>query len=124
PVFLFRAGSLADALAVPASTTTPPEAELVRRYLMLLRDLANHAPSAPAILLGIEPGDTHRARKLSDDELEALQRNFGLAFEPRIEPSHDLRSTKADGWDQERFLLALLRDLDRQRVKSQRNNPK
>ena len=124
PVFLFRPSRLADALASPAAATLPPDGEMVRRFLMLLRDLALHAISSPSVILAIDPADTDKARKLTDDEIEALQRSTGLTFESRIEPSQEFRSSTADGWDQERFLIALLRDLDAQLVKTQRLVPK
>ena len=124
PVFLFRPSRLADALACPAAATLPPDGEMVRRFLMLLRDLALHAISSPSVILAIDPADTDKARKLTDDEIEALQRSPGLTFEPRIEPSQRYRSSTADGWDQEKFLTALLRDLDAQLVKAQRLVPK
>ena len=124
PVFLFRPSRLADALASPAAATLPPDGEMVRRFLMLLRDLALHAISSPSVILAIDPADTDKARKLTDDEIEALQRSTGLTFEPRIEPSQEFRSSTADGWDQERFLIALLRDLDAQLAKAQRLAPK
>jgi|GEM_PF-3160863 hypothetical protein len=124
PVFLFRPSRLADALACPAAATLPPDGEMVRRFLMLLRDLALHAISSPSVILAIDPADTDKARKLTDDEIEALQRSTGLTFESRIEPSQEFRSSTADGWDQEKFLTALLRDLDAQLVKTQRLVPK
>ena len=124
PVFLFRPSRLADALACPAAATLPPDGEMVRRFLMLLRDLALHAISSPSVILAIDPADTDKARKLTDDEIEALQRSPGLTFESRIEPSQEFRSSTADGWDQEKFLTALLRDLDAQLVKTQRLVPK
>jgi hypothetical protein len=124
PVFLFRPSRLADALACPAAATPPPDGEMVRRFLMLLRDLALHAISSPSVILAIDPADTDKARKLTDDEIEALQRSTGLTFESRIEPSLEFRSSTADGWDQEKFLTALLRDLDAQLVKTQRLVPK
>ncbi|HXL87003.1 MAG TPA: hypothetical protein VN927_07315 [Gemmatimonadaceae bacterium] len=124
PVFLFRPSRLADALASPAAATLPPDGEMVRRFLMLLRDLALHAISSPSVILAIDPADTDKARKLTDDEIEALQRSPGLTFESRIEPSQEFRSSTADGWDQEKFLTALLRDLDAQLVKTQRLVPK
>lgn len=124
PVFLFRPSRLADALASPAATTLPPDGEMVRRFLMLLRDLALHAISSPSVILAIDPADTDKARKLTDDEIEALQRSPGLTFESRIEPSQEYRSNTADGWDQEKFLIALLRDLDAQLAKAQRLAPK
>jgi hypothetical protein len=97
---------------------------MVRRFLMLLRDLALHAISSPSVILAIDPADTDKARKLTDDEIEALQRSPGLTFESRIEPSHEFRSSTADGWDQEKFLIALLRDLDAQLAKAHRLAPK
>ena len=124
PVFLFRPSRLADALASPAAATLPPDGEMVRRFLMLLRDLALHAISSPSVILAIDPADTDKARKLTDDEIEALQRSPGLTFESRIEPSQEFRSSTADGWDQEKFLIALLRDLDAQLAKAQRLAPK
>jgi hypothetical protein len=124
PVFLFRPSRLADALACPAAATLPPDGEMVRRFLMLLRDLALHAISSPSVILAIDPADTDKARKLTDDEIEALQRSTGLTFESRIEPSQEFRSSTADGWDQEKFLTALLRDLDAQLVKTKRLVPK
>ena len=124
PVFLFRPSRLADALACPAAATLPPDGEMVRRFLMLLRDLALHAISSPSVILAIDPADTDKARKLTDDEIEALQRSTGLTFESRIEPSQEFRSSTADGWDQEKFLIALLRDLDAQLAKAQRLAPK
>lgn len=124
PVFLFRPSRLADALACPAAATLPPDGEMVRRFLMLLRDLALHAISSPSVILAIDPADTDKARKLTDDEIEALQRSPGLTFESRIEPSQEFRSSTADGWDQEKFLIALLRDLDAQLAKAQRLAPK
>ena len=124
PVFLFRPSRLADALACPAAATLPPDGEMVRRFLMLLRDLALHAISSPSVILAIDPADTDKARKLTDDEIEALQRSMGLTFESRIEPSQEFRSSTADGWDQEKFLTALLRDLDAQLVKTKRLVPK
>jgi len=124
PVFLFRPSRLADALASPAAATLPPDGEMVRRFLMLLRDLALHAISSPSVILAIDPADTDKARKLTDDEIEALQRSTGLTFESRIEPSQEFRSSTADGWDQEKFLIALLRDLDAQLAKAQRLAPK
>ena len=124
PIFLFRHSRLADALSCPAAATLPPDGELVRRFLMLLRDLALHAISSPAVILAIDPADTDKGRKLTDDEIETLQRGPGLTFEPRIEPTHDLRSSITDGWDQDKFLTALLRDLDVQLAKSQRLIPK
>lgn len=124
PVFLFRPSRLADALACPAAATLPPDGEMVRRFLMLLRDLALHAISSPSVILAIDPADTDKARKLTDDEIEALQRSPGLTFESRIEPRQEFRSSTADGWDQEKFLIALLRDLDAQLAKAQRLAPK
>ena len=124
PVFLFRPSRLADALASPAAATLPPDGEMVRRFLMLLRDLALHAISSPSVILAIDPADTDKARKLTDDEIEALQRSPGLTFESRIEPSQEFRSSTADGWDQDKFLIALLRDLDAQLAKAQRLAPK
>jgi hypothetical protein len=124
PVFLFRPSRLADALASPAAATLPPDGEMVRRFLMLLRDLALHAISSPSVILAIDPADTDKARKLTDDDIEALQRSPGLTFESRIEPSQEFRSSTADGWDQEKFLIALLRDLDAQLAKAQRLAPK
>lgn len=124
PVFLFRPSRLADALASPAAASLPPDGEMVRRFLMLLRDLALHAISSPSVILAIDPADTDKARKLTDDEIEALQRSPGLTFESRIEPSQEFRSSTADGWDQEKFLIALLRDLDAQLAKAQRLAPK
>jgi hypothetical protein len=112
PVFLFRPSSLVEAFAMPAASSPPPDDELVRRFLILARELALHAPAAPTVLLALDPADTYRARKLTDDEFEALQRNAGLTFEPRIEPVHQLRSMSADGWDPDRFMAQLARDLD------------
>ena len=124
PVFLFRPSNLCEALANPHSPTLAPDSELVRRFLMVLRDLALHAIASPAVILAIDPADTERARKLTDDDLERLQCSDGLTFEPRIEPSQGLRSSRIDGWDQERFLTALLRDLNRQLVMSRQSVPK
>jgi hypothetical protein len=121
PVFLFRPSNLTEALSCRTATPPPPDGELVRRFVMLLRDLAQHAISSPAVLLAIDPADTEKARWLTDDEIELLQMNHGLTFEPRIEPSPDLRSKTVDGWDQERFLAELVRDLDRQLQRIERN---
>ncbi len=101
----------------PPASPVPPDGELVRRFLLLLRDLAQHSISSPSSILSIDPLDTDKARRLTDDEIEAMQRSHGLSFEPRIEPRPDLRSTTVDGWDPERFLAELVRDLDRQRLK-------
>ncbi len=124
PIFLFRPSSIAEALSQPEASSPPPDSELVRRFVMVLRDLAQHAIASPAVILGLEPSDTEKSRRLTDDDVEALQRSNGLIFSPRIAPTAQLRSSTVDGWDQEQFLSELLRDLGRQLVKSQQSVPK
>jgi len=124
PVFLFRPGNIAEALAQPAKTAIPPDGEILRRFLLLLRDLAAHGHSFAVIVLGIDPRDVDKARRFTDDDFEAMHASDALAFEPRIEPLERLRSTTADGWDQELFMAELLKDLQRQLTKSQKAVPK
>lgn len=124
PIFLFRPSSLAEALSQPEASGPPPDSELVRRFAMVLRDLAQHAIASPAVILGLEPTDIEKSRRLTDDDIEALQRSNGLVFSPRIAPTAQLRSSSVDGWDQEQFLSELLRDLGRQLAKSQQSVPK
>lgn len=124
PIFLFRPSSLAEALSQPQASSPPPDGELVRRFAMVLRDLARHAIASPAVILGLEPSDIQKSRRLTDDDIEALQRSQGLTFSPRIAPTAQLRSSTADGWDQDQFLSELLRDLGRQLAKSRQSVPK
>lgn len=124
PVFLFRPSSLTEALSQPSPSASVPDGELLRRFLLLLRDLSAHGVVFPVVVLGLDPSDVERARRFTDDDFESLNGGQGLTFEPRLEPVYRLRSTTEDGWDQELFLAELLKDLNRQLVKSRKSTPK
>jgi hypothetical protein len=124
PVFLFRPSRLTEALSYPPAPAPAPDGEVLRRFLLLLRDLVAYAVSVPVVILGLDPVDVDKAKRLTDDDFEALHGSEGLTFEPRIEPSVRLRSATVDGWDQDLFLAELLKDLNRQLNKSQKSIPK
>jgi hypothetical protein len=124
PMFVFRPSRIVEALSHPPVSGAPPDGELLRRFLLVMRDLASHGPVFPVAILGVDPQDVEKARRFTDDDFEVLHGSSGLTFEPRIEPVERLRSRIADGWAEDPLMAEILRELNRLRIKSQKATPK
>lgn len=83
----------------PAKNPLPIDCEIIRRTIVIARDLTVVSWTAPRALLGMSVEDVARIKKLTDDDAEAMSVSSRVAIIPRIPPEEKLRSQDGAGWD-------------------------
>ena len=121
-IFLFRPTLISEALSYVAAPSEPPDNELVRLFLQCARNLSRHNLGSPVAMLGLRIDDQAVIKKLTDSDLEKLQRNAALCFEPRISPVEG-QSCTDKGWERPDLLREVICDLARARLRTRQTRP-